>query len=225
MTVEIETKQCYNCSGDEKKMIEAEIFYNNDIKCDLNRVSVQFSNIEDEQLHTIIDDFSNLLIDKGLQIQNNKMETLKEKLRANSTKIFIDISTIEQLKSNSFYFFKPTIMKTIRTLSREIDSLSKENKAIELKINKVKKQVDRFTAECLLDFLEHTGFTTSLYEKFAFSQKFYFHKSEEELYSLVQNYIENYSADENASVVDESAETDNVENVNCQNPEDKSQEM
>lgn len=224
MTVEIEIKQCYNLLGD-KKMIESEIFYNNDIKCDLNRVSVQFSNIEDKQLHTIIDDFSNLLIDKGLQIQNNKMETLKEKLRANSTKIFIDISTIEQLKSNSFYFFKPTIMKTIRTLSREIDSLSKENKAIELKINKVKKQVDRFTAESLLDFLEKTGFTTSIYDKFAFSQKFYFHKSEEELYSLVQNYIENYSAVENASVVDESAETDNVENVNCQNTEDKSQEM
>lgn len=201
-------------------MIESEIFYNNDIKCDLNRVSVQFSNIEDEQLHTIIDDFSNLLIDKGLQIQNNKMETLKEKLRANSTKIFIDISTIEQLKSNSFYFFKPTIMKTIRTLSREIDSLSKENKAIELKINKVKKQVDRFTAESLLDFLEKTGFNSSAQDKFAYSQKYYCYNSEEELKSLVLDYINSYNEDESLA-----ENTDNETSENYTISEDSTTEM
>ncbi len=206
-------------------MIEAEIFYNNDINCDLNRINIQFNNIKSEELHNIMDDFSKSQIDNGLEIQDKKTANSREKIRVNCSKIYFNVSTIERLKTNSLYFLNPSIMKTIKELNKEANSFCKENVAIENKINNIKKKVDRFTAECLLDFLEHTGFTTSVYDKFAFSQKFYFHKSEEELYSLVQNYIENHSAVENASVVAESAEADNVENVNCQNSEDKSQEM
>lgn len=172
-------------------MIEALININNDIEDKFAKISVTFSNFKDAR----IVDLMNKIASQEIQNVENAFDNYIAKrvgvIKNNETKIYLNTSTLERIKQSSFYFLNPNILKLIHSYNKKNKKLNSQNLAVIEEVESARNKYEKTSIKNLDSFLKNAGFFCSVVDVTDVSRRYYTNKTEEEIYFLAQDYIQN----------------------------------
>lgn len=189
--------KCYNYTGD-KDMIKALINISNDIEDEFAKISVSFANFKDEKILGLMNEIVSKEIENYENLFKNYLSNKESLIKSNEYKMYINNETIENMKHNPLYFFRPNILKLIHEYNINNKELDLQNLGIIDKINSKKNKYESDSIKNLDSFLKYSGFSCSIVDSTELSRKYFSNKTEEEIYSLAQDYIQKKQTKKNS---------------------------
>lgn len=179
-------------------MIEAEIKFNYKNQNELANIDVSFANFKDKKILELMNEIVSKEIENYENLFKNYLSNKVALIKSNEYKMYINNETIENMKHNPLYFFRPNMLKLIHKYNINNKELDSQNLGIVDKINSKKSKYETDSIKNLDSFLKYSGFSCSIVDSTEFSRKYFSNKTEEEIYSLAQDYIQKNQTKKNS---------------------------